>query len=722
MDSLAALEAGLAESSTPKKPRVGKRSESVSGSDRETFTSPKGTEDKSTASSKSKPCVGCSRKEGSLCTLSAGGSVAWAFRDNSGCWCRDCFNIWRTAYGSQMSLTLFSKWVVAPENRLDFFLKFLAFISLKAGGEDKVTLPMLAVRTEALRFFAKALGWPLEPTVVVPLAQFLRENGGQLPLPDHLITMKRGTENCLGVLVRSDPDIQSNTAKGIIVERPGGFLPLARPLLSDLAGDAAALGDHGHAANLQLVAISPGTVPQPNSDTTGGTKVQMRLASQRATASSAVRVFASEGWATELKESAFTVPLKGMLAVLSEANAVGDEIAGKSAQIWVDGLAACKALSKSWREYVKSRHNHSRFVQLSPKVCSVFAFAVSQHLPLHVDFRLCKFKCAIFVELHEMDGLRLLAPCFEKAFQDGLAEILRAKSSSEGASSGTDTGSPTVFWLRHVVFLAYSECLASWNVKSWCEDCELVLSDIERVSALVADLTFLQGEALASLSRNLYSVKCVVSASCKLKASACDTNDAIKQMCSAPLMTLLDLADSDTGKLILKTADGFVQKGAKDDLGDARFGTGMMYLEAPSLLAFKPSAEGVCFVMNGDTAINGDALGVLRESLDAILEAVESWSVHRREEQTQKMGEYCERLTTLLQVVDLACSLFVANNLRRQVFLEGLILTIVHTPEKGGKPWCWVCRPRLHMCVIPCVCSMSGTLVDSMASAVSPCS
>lgn len=43
-------------------------------------------------------CPGCGRNRESTCYVVPSGTVAWAFKEGAGKWCKDCFSVWRTNY------------------------------------------------------------------------------------------------------------------------------------------------------------------------------------------------------------------------------------------------------------------------------------------------------------------------------------------------------------------------------------------------------------------------------------------------------------------------------------------------------------------------------------------------------------------------------------------------------------------------------------------------
>ena len=144
----------------------------------------------------------------------------------------------------------------------------------------------------------------------------LKEHGGEMPLPQNMITIMRGTEECLGVLT----DLSGRPAEAARVEfeRPGAFLPMARPLFSDYPADRQACGDTSRPASSTAIVVNDACV-SPGKGVLN--KVQSRLEALKTSATSALRVFSAPTWNAELRESSCTQTLSrtdryGCIAVM----------------------------------------------------------------------------------------------------------------------------------------------------------------------------------------------------------------------------------------------------------------------------------------------------------------------------------------------------------------------------------------------------------------------
>ena len=93
-------------------------------------------------------CAGCRRQYGvSPCHVSSNrtGIVEWAHRGGRGCWCKDCYNLYRTWFSDGHSLTSFWAWLDAdPKNREEFHEVWQGYISTRVQGTSRISKEKLA--------------------------------------------------------------------------------------------------------------------------------------------------------------------------------------------------------------------------------------------------------------------------------------------------------------------------------------------------------------------------------------------------------------------------------------------------------------------------------------------------------------------------------------------------------------------------------------------------
>ena len=83
-------------------------------------------------------CAGCRRQCGvSPCHVDRTAIVEWAAGGGRGCWCKDCYNLYRTWFSASHSLTCFKDWLDAdPKNRKEFQEIWQRYISLRVQGSS----------------------------------------------------------------------------------------------------------------------------------------------------------------------------------------------------------------------------------------------------------------------------------------------------------------------------------------------------------------------------------------------------------------------------------------------------------------------------------------------------------------------------------------------------------------------------------------------------------
>ena len=116
-----------------------------------------------------RPCIGCTRNSDQDFSYLAEGKIVfdWHYGGDKGCWCRDCFNLWRTKFKPKLSLVLFSRWI--KDNRLEYLGFLLAFLTLKFEGVQHVVLSRIDARERLLRFAFNLSGYPFPFADVVSI-------------------------------------------------------------------------------------------------------------------------------------------------------------------------------------------------------------------------------------------------------------------------------------------------------------------------------------------------------------------------------------------------------------------------------------------------------------------------------------------------------------------------------------------------------------------------
>jgi hypothetical protein len=84
-------------------------------------------------------CHGCTRTPVCNDFVRAGDVVSWALPDNRGCWCKDCYTVYRTYYSRIKSLTMFNHWLRSEDaNWHEFVQVLIAYLSLAHEGAKQI--------------------------------------------------------------------------------------------------------------------------------------------------------------------------------------------------------------------------------------------------------------------------------------------------------------------------------------------------------------------------------------------------------------------------------------------------------------------------------------------------------------------------------------------------------------------------------------------------------
>ena len=91
-------------------------------------------------------CAGCRRQYGvSPCHVKKTALIEWGCGGGRGCWCKDCYDLYRIWFSAGHSLTCFKDWLDAdPKNRWEFQEIWQGYISLRVKGDSRVTRNKLA--------------------------------------------------------------------------------------------------------------------------------------------------------------------------------------------------------------------------------------------------------------------------------------------------------------------------------------------------------------------------------------------------------------------------------------------------------------------------------------------------------------------------------------------------------------------------------------------------
>ena len=195
---------------------------------------------------KAKACSGCFRSiECGRDWVNPEETVAWGHPNNRGCWCRDCFNLWRLRHSSDRSLIVFGVWLRRSENYAVWEIELIAYVSLVAEGISRVSSEALAKRVDLLKWLSSFLCIPFNITEVVPLFAIPQQADRQQPMNPAFLTTT--IVDGMQRLAMHTPTSKSSDERSLLVERPAFSetmtrLPARRWFATDIEEDHNLLG------------------------------------------------------------------------------------------------------------------------------------------------------------------------------------------------------------------------------------------------------------------------------------------------------------------------------------------------------------------------------------------------------------------------------------------------------------------------------------------------
>ena len=277
-----------------------------------------GTPVAAAASSEERFCLGCQRSSKyGVEWLDPSKGITWAFKQNSGNWCRECYSAWRTCFSHSHSLALFAKWLEPEENKTVWDLHLMAYLTHISEGSLKITMEMVQKRIGMLKFLSGAVGFSLEPSCIVSLGHLVNKCPGHSVEPSALVLAIGPQGPHIGVRVPITvlrPEM-TNTS----VQRP----PTAAPMLWSRTALATSLDEDRNLMqqifNLDLPP-RPADIVKVEDEESGPqtTRLQSRMKAMIDVARRLVGHFGTGLW-DQVKESQFTAPIQKLSGFLAEA-------------------------------------------------------------------------------------------------------------------------------------------------------------------------------------------------------------------------------------------------------------------------------------------------------------------------------------------------------------------------------------------------------------------
>lgn len=299
-----------------------------------------------------KTCMGCARTQHGPCYINIGEVVPWAFTDGRGNLCRDCHGLWRLLYNAH-GLNMFGKHLAHPMERQTWEWDFIAFVSLRIEGIERLTASMVMQRADMRSRICNLMCVPKTPYTICLLTDWLNDQKTQdAPAPESLVSIGLGDTSVLGVMAPTtaakfvEPTTRPQTSTtGCLASRALMKLDEESRLL--LAKLYPGLGRAALPADRTASAAAP-------SHTTGaqfGTdKLMTKLLVHIGAAKSLLDAFERPTWPDIAMEGTFSKPINAINAMKLEAQAAGHSGVFDLAGTWLGGLQQAKMFTKKYKD------------------------------------------------------------------------------------------------------------------------------------------------------------------------------------------------------------------------------------------------------------------------------------------------------------------------------------------------------------------------------------
>ena len=530
-------------------------------------------------------CPGCLRLAGiSPCYINPCVTVTWAFSDNRGKFCKDCYTTWRSLHSGQLSLTQFAAWLGDHSNRMSFVLELVAFLSLFKDGASRITSSMIIERVTGFRFFAQMFGVPLEPSVVMPLADYMAKNKG-VSAPLITIRSEAGGDQ-VGVFA----PVGVLHPQAVFPLPQGGLRPLSlqTELSVTSAPDREALGvffaqgvEVGDSAAGGLV---PLTAPVATAAGPPVGRLHNKFDQVMSSMRAVLQHLGGPAWDAMLKVSSLKVLQGKLVSLHEEACADGNGIIAEQSHVVLSGLLHLKSFLQLHKEYVKGKHSHDKLCKLEEHVDGAWEFVNKQGITLSPTFSLLLFKVRFFRQQGENAPFGMTAALTDM-LDHGCERVCSDLQSSAAASK---QGVSALSWMRGVLFRAFYEQLSEMKVDAWKDDLPSLKKDVASVQALLRDLE--RPEAMSAVALDLLEILVLLDAAGASPRYCPSQVDAAAKSLNAPHMRLVQRAfgELEAGQAILEAACSVMSRSAQDAAANGKLRAAVAFLsddQLPGLVA-----------------------------------------------------------------------------------------------------------------------------------------
>ena len=570
-------------------------------------------------------CPGCGRTRQDCSWFDEHCPVAWAFR--RGKWCRDCHTVWRSRHSSSHGLSVFGRWLLREHiNKVLFQLDLLAWISLVGEGEQKVTAGLIATRVALLRWLMR--------------------------------TCRIDEDTFLKNVFRNWPaELRTDAA---------------------LASSVSSLGPSS-----AIVAVATAGGP---SSPTPATRLEMKFKMARDESLKLLRSFSDPAAWSSVKESLFSKLLHIMLSLRAEAHMNGDEDILTVTDKWSANLSCAKRIAKLQQALKKCKGDLSpidKLVECTDTFSHFAAFCREAGVLLAAGLRFQNAQACFHSDLRKSDSvlaaLRAALPAIEKV-QDFDAPAV-SKSINPNIYFGSLFAQAFASLLEKAKVEGVNHNDSDDGVNQ--EALQVIGKELGQLKGAVAEKFPGSNVLFTELYADIEALACLVSDvgdSQNIVASVVEAAVARRNKPGSMMRALNEkLKDSPVWSILLANAGRSIHQSAMSTLATAALARAMQMVQDERLPHI--SLQGANTMDNLDTVLDGTAVNLLTESLEAVLESLASES--NGENVKPLVLQWFEALLSKLSEVNLASWVLLGASFVSSGFADCTEMTELSTCQAG---------------------------------------
>ena len=510
--------------------------------------------------------------------------VAWGHPNNRGCWCRDCFNLWRLRHSNDRSLIVFGVWLWRSENYAVWEIELISYVSLVAEGISRISNESLAKRVDLLKWLSSFLCIPFNITEVVHLFAIPQQDRQQPMNPAFLTTTFVAGEHRLALHMPTSKS--QSDERSLLIERPAFEETMTRlPARRWVATDS----EEDHHLLSTLFGCSPAAKKEPMQCMVEATELacaaflgKTRLYKQFQSQTVGVRAlfvrFGSHDWA-DIKESSFTLPTNKMHGLQGQAEAVGDQESITLSQRWCAGLQSAKLFLGRHREFTKSKSKNARLVDMYPNLEQLFAFLEgTADVEAAAGLKLLRFKIRFW---HEVVESKMFTAAAKLILEKGFGHVALQLNQQAASASSISID----YWLRSLILASIVMFLSQVDPEAWDEPIKKHYRDIlDFLDAMEAVCSV--KEACATSLSDVRGYASILQSTCEPQTLQIKPLAVAAANLSSPHMKALKREFQEGGpvsKNILACAACLLQVSAQDQVGDSKMKEAMALLQDENL-------------------------------------------------------------------------------------------------------------------------------------------